>query len=361
MVESLFNEVGEKIYEQDSHEKVVTFSYPEVNLKAIIAVHNTVLGPGLGGCRLRNYQDEAEALDDVLRLSEGMTYKSSLAGLSFGGAKACILIDPHFTEKRKELFQQFGKCIESLGGSYVSAEDMGTTEQDIEWMLEGTSFATGKPLEKGGAGDPSPWTALGVYQSMLAAAEKVYGEKSLVGKRISIQGVGTVGRYLIKHLIESKAIPIVADTHEPTLNAVASEFGVEVVHPDEIYDVECDFYSPCAIGQTVNKDTIPRLKCRIIAGAANNQLIDNSVYSSLEERDILYLPDFAINSGGVAAVGAEMNEGGWNEEWVREKTMAVYDTTHRIIEESEKRNLFPEVVAVELAKERIEAARSAAA
>ncbi|MCB0320966.1 MAG: Glu/Leu/Phe/Val dehydrogenase, partial [Bdellovibrionales bacterium] len=267
MTLSIFDELATR-----GHEQVVVFHYPDVGLKAIIAIHSTVLGPALGGCRLRPYESEEQAFDDVLRLAEGMTYKSALAGMPLGGGKACILVDPHFTERRKELFHQFGRCVESLGGRYVTAEDMGTTEQDIQWLSESTKHATGRPREVGGAGDPSPWTALGVYQAILAASERYFGGKNLAGRKIAVQGVGHVGRYLIEHLVSAGAEVVVTDTYAPTLEAVVQEFGVRAVAPEEIYDVECDIYSPCAIGQTVNPETVPRLQCRIIAGAANNQL-----------------------------------------------------------------------------------------
>ncbi len=353
MTFSLMQEV-----ESRGHEQLVVFHYPEVGLKAFVAVHNSVLGPALGGCRLRNYQNENEAIEDVLRLSEGMTYKSAIAGMPLGGGKACIWIDPHFTEKRRELFNQFGKCVESLSGRYVTAEDMGTTEQDVAWVKEHTRFATGVSREEGGAGDPSPWTAKGVVQAIRAGAEARFGTTALTGKTVSVQGVGHVGRYIVEQLCELGASVIVTDSYEETLRSVVNDFGVKAVSTDEIYDVEADIYCPCAIGQTVNKDTLPRLKCSVIAGAANNQLSDSSMYDMIEDRGLLYLPDFAINSGGVISVGAELNDSGWNESWVTEKVNAIFDTTHLIIAESEKRKRFSEEVAIQLAKERIEEARS---
>ncbi|MCI5064663.1 leucine dehydrogenase [bacterium] len=345
---SLFQEVQER-----GHEQVVFFHYPEVGLKAFVAIHNTVLGPALGGCRLREYENENEAMDDVLRLAEGMTYKSALAGMQLGGGKACILIDPHFTEKRQELFEQFGRCVDSLSGRYVTAEDMGTTEQDIDWIKEYTPHATGISKDKGGAGDPSPWTAQGVVISIQAGVEHRFGSRSLEGKTVAVQGVGHVGRYIVEGLCKLGARVVVTDTYESTLSGVVRDFDVQGVSPDEIYDVECDIYCPCAIGQTVNSETIPRLKASVIAGAANNQLSDSSVYEQLQQREILYLPDFVINSGGVISVGAELNEGGWKESWVQEKVDAIFDTTKQILAESERCDLFPEAAAVQLAKKKV--------
>lgn len=343
--------------EKRGHEQVIFFAYPEVGLKALVAVHSTVLGPGLGGCRMRLYDSEAEASEDVMRLAEGMSYKNAIAGLDLGGAKACLIVDPHLSEGREALFKQFGKCLNHLGGRYISAEDMGTTVQDVMWMREETKHACGFAIEEGGAGDPSPWTALGVYRAILAGCERVYSSKDLTGKRVTVQGVGHVGLYIVEHLVKAGATVTVCDTHEAHLRAAKEQFNVDAVGIDEIYDVDCDVFSPCAIGQTVNPDTIPRLKCKIIAGAANNQLLDSSAYSQLSEKGITYLPDFVINSGGVIAVGSEVRPEGYDKAWVQEKVDAVYDTTHRILEKAANENVFPEIVAVQLAKDRIKSAR----
>ncbi|RMG40968.1 MAG: Glu/Leu/Phe/Val dehydrogenase [Candidatus Dadabacteria bacterium] len=335
------------------HEQVVFFNYPQVGLKAIVGIHNTVLGPALGGCRMRIYESEDQALDDVLRLSEGMTYKSSMAGLDLGGGKSCIMVDPHLEEGRRELFLKFGECLNHLNGRYITAEDMGTSVSDIMVMREVTKYAAGYSSEEGGSGDPSPWTARGVFNSIVAACERKYNSKDLKGRHISVQGTGHVGIHLVKMLKEAGATVTVCDNDKEALNNARNNYEVEVVEPEAIYDVDCDVYAPCAIGQTVNPDTIKRLKCDIIAGAANNQLSDESVYSMLEAKGILYCPDFVINAGGVISVAGEYNEGGWNEEWVTEKVKNIYHTIHRVLDESEKRGRFPEVVAVELAKERI--------
>jgi len=339
--------------EKRGHEQVVFFHYPQVGLKAVIGIHNTVLGPGLGGCRMRMYQDESEALEDVLRLSEGMTYKSAIAGLDLGGGKSCIIADPEMSEGREALFEQFGKCLESLKGRYITAEDMGTSVEDVSAVRRHTTFAAGYNKKEGGSGDPSPWTALGVYQSIIAACERKFDSKDLKGRHISVQGVGHVGMYLVELLAKAGATLTVCDTSEKVLQQVSQEFSARIVDKDSIYDVECDVYAPCAIGQTVNADTIPRLRCKIIAGAANNQLSNPDVYRLIDDHKILYCPDFVINSGGVISVGAELIEGGWRESWVSDKVENIYHVIHRVLDESEKRKKFPEVVAIELAKERI--------
>lgn len=339
--------------EKRGHEQVVFFHYPRAGLKALVAIHNTVLGPALGGCRMRIYQNESQAIEDVLRLSEGMTYKSSLAGLDLGGGKSCIIADPEMVEGRRELFLQFAACLNDLAGRYITAEDMGTSVSDVMIMREVSKYAAGYASELGGAGDPSPWTARGVFNGLLAAVERKFGSKDLTGRRVAVQGAGHVGAYLIGHLVKAGARVTVCDTNRKALDRVKEEFNVDVVDVEKIYDVACEVFSPNAIGQTVNHETLKRLNCAVIAGGANNQLTDSSVYEVIESRDMVYCPDFAINAGGVISVGGEYREGGWKESWVSEKVRNIYTTIHRVLDESAKRKRFPEVVALELAKERI--------
>lgn len=338
------------------HEQVAFFNYPRVGLKAIIAVHNTALGPALGGCRMRMYENETQALDDVMRLSEGMTYKSSIAGLDLGGGKSVLIADPKMSEGRREFFLKFAECLNNMNGRYITAEDMGTSVADVMVMREITKYAAGFALDKGGSGDPSPWTARGVFQATLAACERRYGSKDLKGKHVTVQGVGHVGMYLVELLKEAGAKITVCDTSEAALKEAKDRFGVNVVSTDAIYDVDAQIYSPCAVGQTVNPETIKRLRCEIICGAANNQLLDSSLYASINERKMMYCPDFVVNSGGVISVGGEYIPGGWKKDWVTQKVMNIFNTTHRVLEESERRKKFPEVVAVELAKERVKEA-----
>jgi leucine dehydrogenase len=341
------------------HEQVSYFYYPEVGLKAIVSIHDTTLGPALGGCRVRMYEDEQQALEDVMRLSEGMTYKSSLAGLPLGGGKSCIIADPATKEGREDLFKKFGECLNFLMGRYVTAEDMGTSVDDMMVIRSKSHFVVGTDPLKGGAGDPSPWTAKGVFLAMRAASERVFSASpSLSGKHVCLQGVGHVGMQLLELLAAAGAVVVVSDTSKRAVEEAVRRFNVKVVSPEALYDEPCDIFAPCAIGQTVNPTTLARLKCRVIAGAANNQLSDPSLYSTLESKGILYCPDFAINSGGVICVGAELAEGGPNTNWIKEKVEAIYATTARVLDESKLRGKFTEEVAIELAKERISAAKN---
>jgi len=340
------------------HEQVAFFSYPEVGLKLIVGIHDTTLGPGLGGCRMRLYESDEQALEDVIRLSEGMTYKSALAGLPLGGGKACLIADPHMTSGREALFKKVGECLNHLAGRYITAEDMGTSVDDIMVVRSVSRFVVGTDPNKGGAGDPSPWTALGVFHAMRAAVERMFpNNPSLSGKRIALQGVGHVGMYLLEHLTKVGASVVVSDTHSKSLEIASKKYGAQVISPDSIYDVPCDLFAPCAIGQTVNQDTLHRLSCRIIAGAANNQLVDQGVYTTLAERGILYCPDFAINSGGVICVSAELAPGGPQNSWIESKVGEIYGTTGRVIDEAIKRGQPTEEVAIELAKECIAEAK----
>jgi len=339
------------------HEQVTVFNYPEVGLKAIVAIHNTNLGPALGGCRMRIYTDESQAIDDCLRLSEGMTYKSSIAGLDLGGGKSCILADPALKNGRKELFVKFAECLNHLNGRYITAEDMGTSVEDVMVMREHTKYAAGYARDKGGSGDPSPWTARGVLNSIKAGCERKFGTKDLKGRYIALEGVGHVGMYLLKYLKEAGARVVVSDINKSSLERAKTEYGAEVVEPNAIYDLDCDIYSPNAVGQTVNPETLKRLKCKVICGGANNQLINPTVYETIDAKGMLYCPDFVVNAGGVISVGCEYVPGGWNESWVSQKVDNIYNTVHRILDESEKRSKFPEVVAVELAKERVREAQ----
>lgn len=344
--------------EARGHEQVVFFNYPDVGLKAIVAIHNTVLGPGLGGCRMRLYPSDEAAIDDVMRLSEGMTYKSALAGLPLGGGKACIIADPAMKVGREALFKKFGECLNHLMGRYITAEDMGTSVADMMLIKSTSKHVVGTDPKLGGAGDPSPWTAEGVFLSMQAAAERVFSTgRSLKGKRIAIQGVGHVGMHLLGHLTEVGADVTVADTNEANIKEAVSKFGAKVASTEAIYEVPCDIFAPCAIGQTINAKTLPRLSCKIIAGAANNQLPDASVYPIITERGILYCPDFVINSGGVICVCAEVATRGGSDSWIRSKINEIFVTTAKVLDESSRRGKFPEAVAIELAKEVIRAAK----
>ena len=345
-------EVFSKI-ESRGHEHVSFFYCPKTKLKAIVAIHNTVLGPALGGCRMRLYENEEEALEDVLRLSEGMTYKNSVAGLALGGGKACIIADRDLKEGREELFARFAEYLNNLSGKYYTAEDMGTKPEDMQIVKNMSNYVVGFPEEEGGSGDPSPWTAKGVFQAIKAISEEKL-KKDLKDLKIAIQGIGNVGLGVAKYLRDVGAEVYGCDISSEALEKAKEELGVKIVDLNEIYGLDVDIFCPCAIGQTVNSETVSQMKAKVICGAANNQLSDNSVYGVLEEKDILYCPDFVVNAGGVISVGSEILPGGWQEDKVAEMVAGIYDTTLQVLDRAEKEERFTEEVALEIAKERIE-------
>lgn len=335
-----------------NHEKVLFCQDHETGLKAIIAVHNTVLGPSLGGTRMWPYASEAEALTDVLRLSRGMTYKSSLAGLNLGGGKAVIIGDSR-KDKSEALFRRFGRFVDSLAGTYITAEDVGISPQDIEYISMETKHVAGKPTYLGGTGDPSPVTAYGVYMGIKAAAKKAYGSDVLQGKTIVVQGVGHVGEYLVEFLSKEGANIKIADIHEDRLTEVASNYrGVSIIGLDEVYTTGCDIYAPCALGATINDETLEMLNCDIIAGAANNQLKVEGVHGlAVKEKGMLYVPDYLINAGGIINCYAEVK--GTDTEHARMKTEQIYHTTLDILARSENQNIPTYLAANQMAEERI--------
>ncbi|UZD24784.1 leucine dehydrogenase [Algoriphagus halophytocola] len=335
------------------HEQLVICHDEATGLKALIGIHNTTLGPALGGTRMWPYASEDEAITDVLRLSRGMTFKNALAGLNLGGGKAVILGNPKL--KSEAFLRRFGRFVESLGGRYVTAEDVNMNTSDMEFIGMETRHVTGLPEVKGGGGDPSPVTAYGVYMGMKAAAKKAFGTESLKDKRIAVQGVGQVGKYLIDHLIKEGANVMVTDIFEDKLQAIAKATGAQAIAPSIIYDLDMDIYAPCALGATINDDTIDRLKCAVIAGGANNQLQDEAKHGKmLLEKGITYAPDFLINAGGVINVGAEYL-GGYNREIVFQQTEKIFDTCLGILNKAENEQIPAQQAAIETAKARIEA------
>ena len=333
-----------------NHEQLLFCNDNATGLKAIIAVHNTTLGPALGGTRMWNYNNELEALNDVLRLSRGMTYKNSISGLNLGGGKAVIIGDAR-KQKSEALFRRFGKFVESLGGKYITAEDVGISPQDMTWVNMETNNVVGLP---GKSGDPSPVTAYGVYMGMKAAAKVQFGSDSLEGKKVAVQGVGHVGEYLVASLAKEGAKVYISDIHESTLKHVSEKYGAEVVDLDAIYDVDMDIYAPCALGATVNDKNLERLKCSIIAGAANNQLADETIHGEVvKEKGILYVPDFMLNAGGVINCYAEVK--GLTSEWAMSKAEEIYNTSLNIINRSKENNEPTYKIANRMAEERIEA------
>lgn len=337
---------------QLGHEQVVFCHDEATGLKAIIAIHNTVLGPALGGTRMWNYTSEQEALTDVLRLSRGMTFKAAISGINLGGGKAVIIGDAKHM-KTEAFLRRFGKFVNSLNGKYITAEDVNMKTSDMEYINMETKFVTGLPESMGGGGDPSPVTAYGVYMGMKAAAKKVYGNDSLNGKRIAVQGVGQVGMHLVEYLVKEKAEVVITDLFEDKVKAVARQFGVKAVSQDDIYDVDADIYAPCALGATLNDLTIPRLKCTIIAGAANNQLKDELKHGyMLMDRSITYAPDFLINAGGLINVYNEYL-GHYNRNRVFEQAEKIYTTCLNILNLAENEKISSQEAAIKLSEKRI--------
>lgn len=345
--------IFEKMSELE-HEQVVFCTDKETGLKAIIAIHNTILGPSMGGTRMWNYATHEEAIEDALRLSRGMTFKSALAGLNIGGGKAVIIGDAR--KAKSEFFmRRFGKFVNSLNGKYYAAEDMNITMKDIEYMNMETPFVAGKPQYMGGSGDPSPMTAFGVYVGIKAAAKKAYGSDSLEEKNILVQGAGQVGKYLVDHLMEENANVFIADIFDDKIKAVTDKHPkVSVVDPNKIFQMEIDIYAPCAMGATLNDETIPDLKCAIVAGAANNQLADEVKHGAmLDDRGIIYAPDFLINSGGITNVYHEYL-GNHNEDRVKATTEKIYDVCLNVLTHASTNKINSHEAALELALERIE-------
>ncbi len=334
------------------HEQVLFCQDKATGLKAIIAVHNTVLGPSLGGTRMWNYATEEEALTDVLRLSRGMTYKSALAGLNLGGGKAVIIGDSR-TQKNEALMRRFGKFVNSLGGKYITAEDMGIGTRDMEWVNLETEHVAGLPEYLGGSGDPSPVTAYGVYMGMKAAARHQWGSESLEGRKVAVQGVGSVGATLVEYLVKENAKVTIADIWEPGVKALVNEFGVSAVAPEAIYDVEMDIYAPCALGATVNDETLPKLTCAIICGAANNQLASEEKHGrAVMEKGILYAPDYLVNAGGIINCYWEVI--GYHRDAALRQAEDIYTTAAEIFKVASERNIPTFLAANELAEERLE-------
>ncbi len=338
--------------ERDGFEQVVFCNDVETGLKAIIAIHDTTLGPALGGVRMWNYNCEEEALHDVLRLAKGMTYKNAVAGLNLGGGKAVIIGDPK-KDKSEALFRSFGRFVETLNGRYITAEDVGTFEEDMDYIHMETEYVTG--TSRKGAGDPSPVTALGIYYGMKQAAKEAFGSDSLKGLTIAVQGVGQVAYHLCKHLHEEGAELIVTDINEEAVERAVKEFAATSVKPDEIYDVDCDIFSPCALGGIINDETIPRLKAKIIAGSANNQLEKEEHGRILHEKGILYAPDYVINAGGVINVAEEL--AGYNRQRALNKVKSIYNILETVFEISRQKNIPTSIAANELAEKRIKSMR----
>jgi leucine dehydrogenase len=340
-------EIFELISKHD-HEQVVLCYEPSCGYRGIIAIHNTTLGPALGGTRFWNYRSDEEAVIDALRLARGMTYKAAVAGLNLGGGKSVIIGDPK-TSRREAIFRAHGRFVETMKGRYITAEDVGTSVDDMDYVHMETEHVTGRGDT---SGDPSPVTAYGVYRGIKASAFEKYGSDELKGKVVAVQGVGHVGYYLCKHLFQEGASLIVTDIDQDRVRRVVEEFGAEAVAPDHIYDVEANIYAPSALGATVNDETIGRLKVDIIAGAANNVLAEESHGDRIHEKGILYAPDYVINAGGLINVYGELQ--GWTAERAMRKAGEIYGTLLQIFELSREQGIPTYQAADRVAERRID-------
>ncbi|MDQ3966464.1 MAG: leucine dehydrogenase [Actinomycetota bacterium] len=346
----IFEKLAEYRYEQ------LVFCHDKgTGLRAIIAIHDTTLGPALGGCRMWSYETEDEAVMDALRLARGMTYKAAVSGLNLGGGKSVILGDPD-KDKSEALFRSFGRYVETLGGRYIVAEDVGTSTEDISYIQVETSHVVGVDVTRGGSGDPSPLTALGVTQGMRACVEEVFGSPSLEGHTVAVQGLGHVGYHLCRLLHDEGANLVVADIDKDAVERAVREFGAKPVEPDEILLTPCDILAPCALGAVVNDDTLPDFRCSIIAGSANNVLAESRHGEALAERDILYAPDYVINAGGLINVAEELE--GYNEKRAKGRVMRIYDSVKKVIAIARRDGVPTYVAADTLALERISAISS---
>lgn len=340
----------ELVEKHGGHEQVIFCHDKTVGLKAIIAIHNTSLGPALGGTRMWNYKTEEEALIDVLRLSKGMTYKAAAAGLNLGGGKAVIIGD-HKTQKTEGLFRAFGQFINSLNGKYITAEDVGTSEKDMEYIYMETPFVTGIPKDFGGSGDPSPYTAHGVLMGIKASAHEKFGTDDLKGMRIAVQGLGNVGTNLVNYLIREGAKVTVTDIDNDKIKKHVDQYKVDATTPDQILFTDCDVLAPCAMGAVINDQTIGKLKCKVVSGGANNQLAEARHGDQLRELGILYAPDFVVNAGGLMNVFVELE--GYTSERAFDKTKNIYDNVKKVFQIAKRDNIGTHTAADRLAEERI--------
>ncbi len=333
------------------YEQVVKVTDKKSNLTAVIAIHDTALGPALGGTRIQPYSSFNDALEDALRLAKGMTYKSAISEVGFGGGKSVIIADPK-TQKTPEMLLAFGAAVEKLGGSYICAEDMGCTTEDVKIIRRATRHVVGLAHSKS-SGDPAPFTAWGTYRGIVSAAKKLYGSDSLEGRKVAVQGLGNVGSHLVEFLFWAGADLLISDVDSAKVQKFAAKFNAKAVAPDQILKAECDILAPCAFGGIINDQTIPQFKCRAIAGCANNQLLRDAHATVLKEKGILYAPDFVINAGGLLNVASELEDAGYNPAGPRYKVHHIYDTLLAIYEIAEKNRESTQCAALALADYRI--------
>lgn len=342
------------------HESVHAFHDETTGLKAIIAIHSTARGPAAGGCRMWNYASADEALTDVLRLSQGMSYKNAMADLELGGGKSVIIGDSR-TAKTPELFQAFGRAVDSLGGRYFTAEDVGVSVSDIMEAGKFTRYAVGVEGSKAGSGDPSPVTAEGVFRGLKIAAKHGLGSDDLHGVTVALQGVGHVGAYLADKLHGAGARLVITDVNQEALRQVADKTGAEIVAPEAIFDVQADVFAPCALGAILNEETLPRLKAKVIAGGANNQLATPEIGRAVFERGLIYAPDYVINGGGIINVASEVRglqrDEAYDPRWVEGKLARLMETLDEVLARSAAERRPTNEIADAVAQERIRAAR----
>ncbi len=341
---------------QDGYERVSKCEDPESGLRAVISIHNTTLGPALGGLRMWPYASWDDCIFDVLRLSRGMTFKSAVADTGLGGGKSVIIGNPK-TDKTDALFHAMGRFVDAMEGRYITAEDVGTSVADLVKVRETTKHVTGLPHDMGSSGDPSPWTALGTYVGMKACAEEIFGDGNLKDRTVALQGCGHVGIFLARLLAEDGAKLIVADISPEKAKQVADETGGTIVDPASILSTECDIMAPCALGAVVNDETIADFHCKIIAGAANNVLLKEEHGQRLREMGVLYAPDYVINAGGIINVSIEVEPEGYNEGRARKKVENIYHALKRVFEIAKEQNIPSNVAANRLAEERLEQGR----
>ena len=343
----------------DGYERVARAEDETSGLRAYISVHSTRLGPSLGGMRLWPYATEGAALEDVLRLSRAMTYKSAVAGTGLGGGKSVVIADPR--DKSEQLFEAMGRFVEDFAGTYITAEDVNVGIPDLRSVLRTTTHVTGLSVEEGGGGNPRAATALGCFLGVGAAVLESTGSSDLAGKRVAVQGLGSVGYALSEHLAHAGARLIATDVDQERLSRTAGTLGAEIVAPEEIYDVACDVFAPCALGGVLNDDTIPRLRCTVVAGAANNQLLDERRHGEmLRERGITYAPDYVVNAGGVLNISCELRPGGYDPELAEQRVHEIPRTLARVFARAREQGMTTHAAAQELAEAALIAGPAAA-
>ncbi len=339
----------------EGHEQLVAVSDNSSGLKAIIAIHDTTLGPACGGTRIWPYESEQEAIWDALRLSRAMTYKSAAADLPLGGGKGVIIADSH-TGKTEALLRAYGRFVDTLGGRYLTTTDVGSTGRDLEYVKQETDYVVGLPTTAGGSGDTSIMTGLGIYMGMKACAKEAWGSDSLSGKTVAMQGFGKVATFTAHHLMKEDAKLVVTDVYEGALDR-ARDLGLAVVKPEDIYGVDCDIFAPCALGGVINPKTIPQLKCKVVAGGANNQLLSDADADDLDRLGIVYAPDYIINSGGIINVESEV-DGEYNADRAREKTERIYEIMEQVLAIAKREEIPSAKAADRLAEDRLDSVRS---